>query len=168
MNTRPLLSALVLALAGLSATALVLAHGPTSDADNWLVNETDADKRAEMVQEQFGGFGAAMREVGDRWVSIHAALERSNLQLAAHHWEELHEALEHGVVRRPARKANTESLLLDTTWPEVKEDFASGDVERAWRGFEKARNACIACHVAEGMPFLNDQAMFDLRTPGAE
>lgn len=166
MSTRVLVS--VLALAGLSAAAVALAHGHTSEADNWLVNEKDADKRVEMIQEQFGGFGTAMREVGDRWNSIHAALERGNLELASHHWEELHEAMEHGVLRRPARKPNADTYFFDSVWAEVKEDFASADTDRAWRGFEKGRTACMACHIAEEMPFLNDQAMFDRRTPGAE
>lgn len=166
MSTRALVSAL--ALATVSAAGMVLAHGPTSEADNWLVNEKDADKRVEMIQEQFGGFGTAMREVGDRWNSIHAALERNNLELALHHWEEIHEAMEHGVLRRPGRKANADAYFMDSVWDEVKADFASADPARAWRGFEKGRTACMACHVAEEMPFLNDQAMFDRRTPGAE
>lgn len=166
MSTRAL--ALALALAGASATPLAMAHGPTSQADNWLLDEKDPEARAELIQAQFGGFGAAMREVGDRWNSIHAALERSNLALALHHWQELHEAVEHGVVRRPGRKASMDTYFLDSVWGEVKQDFESGDIERAWRGFEKGRTACMACHVAEAMPFLNDQAMFDRRTPGAE
>lgn len=166
MGTRLLVCALV--LVGVSAAPVALAHGPTSEADNWLLNEKDAEKRAELVQEQFGGFGAAMREVGDRWNSIHAALERNNLELALHHWEELHEAMEHGVVRRPGRKASADAFFFDSVWGEVKQDFESGDPDRAWRGFEKGREACMACHVAESMPFLNDQAMFDRRTPGAE
>jgi hypothetical protein len=166
MNTRVLVCAL--ALTGLSAATLALAHGPGSPADNWLLNERDADKRTEMIQEQFGGFGTAMREVGERWNSIHAALERNNLELAVHHWEELHEAMEHGVVRRPGRKASADAFFFNSLYDDVKRDFESGDSERAWRGFEKGRESCMACHVAEQMPFLNDQAMFDRRTPGAE
>lgn len=166
MSKRILVSALV--FAGLSSAAIAVVHGASSTPNDWLLNEPDADKRAELVQDQFGGFSAAMWEVGERWSAIHAALERSNLDLAQYHWDKLDDAIASGVVRRPGRKPSAEEHFPESFTREVGEDFASGDVERAWRGFEKGRNACMACHVAEGMPFLNDQAMFDQRTPGAE
>jgi len=156
------LSALAL-VAGLATTATV----PASASDGWLVQETDADKRAEMLQDQFGGFSAAMREVGDRWVLIHAALERENLDLAKYHWEKLNDAIGNGLVRRPGRKTSADVHFPDGFVREVREHFDSGEVERAWRGFEDGRSACLACHVAEEVGFINVQAMFDLRAPDA-
>lgn len=166
MSMRILASALV--IAGLSVATPAVADSPPATSGGWLLDEKDADKRMQLIQEQFGGFGTAMREVGERWNSIHAALERNNLELAVHHWEELHEAMEHGVVRRPGRKASADAYFFNSLYDDVKQDFESGDPERAWRGFEKGRESCMGCHVAEQMPFLNDQAMFDRRTPGAE
>ena len=33
-------------------------------------------------------------------------------------------------------------------------------LQRAWRGFAKGRRACLQCHGAEGVEFMNDQPIF--------
>jgi mono/diheme cytochrome c family protein len=50
-------------------------------------------------------------------------------------------------------------------WGEVSDAFQSGDVDTAWEGFQQAKAGCIACHAAEGVPFMNSQPMFELGRP---
>ena len=65
----------------------------------------------------------------------------------------------------PARRANAEAVLLAQTWGLVDEALRSEDLALAWRGFETARAACMKCHQAEHVAWMNDQPMFERRAP---
>jgi cytochrome c553 len=58
-------------------------------------------------------------------------------------------------------------LFLNEVWPETREVLAAGDTAASWAAFERVRTACMACHEAENMAYMNNMAMFDeLRAPG--
>src|SRR4030066_362588 len=63
---------------------------------------------------------------------------------------------------------DAEAILLNTTWAEVNEAFGTRDAGKAWAAFDKARNACMACHVAESVPYMNNQHLFDLSRPSSK
>jgi len=107
-----------------------------------------------------------MWEVGERYQQVHSALDRGNFDLAVYHWDEMDEAIDGALVRRPERRASAEGIFLSGVSARVREGFASQDPEQAWGAFELARSACMSCHVAEAVPFMSDQPMFDLRRPG--
>ena len=50
---------------------------------------------------------------------------------------------------------------MDDTWQLLAEALESGDAAVARETFLQERQACIACHVAEGFEFVNSTAMFE-------
>lgn len=154
------------------AALLLAGCTPASDSqstdlkpNDWLLAAENEEARNRLVQTQFRGFDNAMWEVGERYGRMHEALQRNNTQLAAYHWEKIRTAVENGIARRPARQANAEQYLLQGFWAEVDQDLRSGDMNQAWRGFERAKAACQGCHQAEEVPYMNDQPVFDLAAP---
>lgn len=104
-----------------------------------------------------------MWEVGERFEHLHGALARGNPQLAAYHWEKIRTTIENGIAKRPKRAANAKTLFLDPVWTDVDAALRSGDMAKAWAAFDRAKTACMACHEAEKVGFMNDQPVFDLR-----
>lgn len=160
---------------GLFGLALLVACGSaTSDEqsgrrpNDWLLNAATDTDRFELLQHYLRGFDQPMWEVGERYAVIYEALKRENFELAAYHWDKIKTTIENGYFKRPARQANADKLLLDKVWQEVAQSFSGVDSATAWKGFSKARSACMECHMAESMQFVNNQPLFDLVAPDAE
>ena len=135
---------------------------------DWLTGAGSDAERFELLQKYLRGFDQPMWEVGERFRSIHEALSRDNYELAAYHWEKIRITIQNGYLKRPARKANAEAILLNSTWAEVKAAFDTKHADTAWAGFEKARHACMTCHTAESVPYMSNQPLFDLARPAAK
>ncbi len=142
-----------------------LACAPLAAAD-WLVEAPDDTTRVERLESYLGGFSAAMWETHHRYELLHEALTVDNPELAVYHWEKIKSAIQGGYMKRPGRQANSDALFLDETWPAVHEALASDDEETRWNAFMRARSACMGCHVAEDVEFMNRQRLFtDLTAP---
>ncbi|MBD25634.1 MAG: hypothetical protein CMG46_11625 [Candidatus Marinimicrobia bacterium] len=127
---------------------------------DWLLEAPDDTTRFQLLQRYLRGFDQPMWEVGHRYLGIYDALSRENYDLALYNWDKIKTTIQNGYLKRPARRANAESMFLTATWGEVREDFKSRNKKRAWDGFFKARSACLACHVAEDVAWMNDQNIF--------
>lgn len=138
---------------------------PAPRSNAWLLDAETDEQRFELLQGYLGGFSRSMQEVGQRYLAIHDALARDNLDLANYHWDKIRSAIRNGYLKRPGRQANADAIFLNQLWGEVSASFQSGEVEKAWTGFEAARSACMACHAAEGVPFMNNQSLFDRGRP---
>ena len=159
-----------LLIAAATLSLVLPAALPASDEserpDTWLRGADDDVARFERLERYLGGFSGAMWEVGQRYRHTWEALERGNTELAVYHWEKIGDAIRGGYLKRPARRANSDALFLDTAWSEALEAMRSGDEQRAWRGFAQGREACMQCHQAENVGFMNDQPLFtDLPVP---
>lgn len=155
--------------AGLIAILLLSACDVQTGSENeaearrgWLMSAEGDEARFALIERQFRGFDNAMWETGERYRSLHDALERENYDLALYHWDKIKTAIESGTQRRPARRANAEALFL-SHWEEVRADIESRDATRAWSGFNRATTACQSCHQAENVEHMNNQPLFDLR-----
>jgi cytochrome c553 len=146
---------------GLIALAIALMLGASSQvlADDWLV-DVDENTRAERLSKYLGGFSSAMWEVGERYQHMVQAIRDENFELAHYHWDKIGSAIRGGYLKRPGRQANSDKLFLDAIWPVYLETLASGDAEAIRSQFSQARDACMACHAAEDVGFMNDQPMF--------
>ncbi|MDQ2076008.1 hypothetical protein [Marinimicrobium sp. ABcell2] len=151
-------------LLSISALTLTLTVSADEKPQGWLA-EVEEAQRVERLQSYLGGFSSAMWEVGERFEQVHQALERENYPLAGYHWEKIRDAIQNGYMKRPGRQANSDALFLDAVWSDVDSAVASEDSERAWAGFTSAKDACMACHVAEDVSFMNNQPLFDLAAP---
>jgi cytochrome c553 len=93
---------------------------------------------------------------------MYTALNRNNVELATYQWEKIRTTIENGMMKRPKRAKNAQSLFLEKVWPDVLTDLKSGDLVKAKQGFNKAKTACMSCHAAEQVGFMNNQPVFDL------
>lgn len=152
----------VLTLAGCGSRTEDAELRPTHD---WLLLAPDDTSRFEKIQTQFRGFDQPMWETGERYERLHNALERNNFDLAAYHWRKIKTTIENGIAKRPGRAPNAQSLFLIPVWESVNADIESKDPKRAWDAFIRAKAACVACHKAEEVEYVNDQPLFDLTAP---
>ncbi len=145
----------------------VAQNAPKPPSNDWLLEATDDTERFRRLQQYLRGFDQPMWEIGDRWRGIHDALMRDNFELAVYHWDKIKTTIENGYLKRPARRANSDKVLINSgVHAQVKTAFETRDRAKAWAGFTTARTACMECHDAEKVPFMNNQAMFrELNAP---
>lgn len=117
-------------------------------------------KNRQVLEGYLGGFSSAMAEVGRRYSSVHQAIEDENWALADYHWQKIASAIRGGYLKRPARQGNADSLFLEPAWPLLHEALEGQNPDTIRDAFMQARTACMACHVAERVPFMNDQPLF--------
>lgn len=144
----------------LAGASPVNAETAAKASDNWLLDAKDDTERFQRIQQMFGGFSMTMQIVGERYDRTYDAIADGNFDLANYHWKKIKETIELGTLRRPARAANAEALFLKGPWGAVSESLAAKDKVKAREQFLAARAACLACHVAEKVPFMNDQPRF--------
>lgn len=128
---------------------------------HWIIDAPTANEKEQRLEKYLRGFDQPMWEVGERYQMIKQAIDRENYDLASYHWDKIKVTIENGLMKRPARRKNAELILLNSTWQEIKTDINSQDLDKAKQGLQKMRSACLACHAAEGLPFINDQPMFN-------
>ncbi|MGM0634754.1 MAG: hypothetical protein ACQESK_01715 [Bacteroidota bacterium] len=105
----------------------------------------DDQKRVEIIEEQFQGFGRAMWEISYRYKELYAAGKDENWGYANHHLEEMEEALELGLQRRPEHASAAEQFL-DEAMPQLKKAIETKDKELYFEKYEEMRVSCNACH----------------------
>jgi cytochrome c1 len=141
------------------------APATASASKHWITEAASDPQRFQRIEKYLRGFDQPMWEVGERYEKLYAALLVGNLELASYHWAKIKLTIENGTMKRPARKASANALFLGDTWNSVTANLASGDQITAWKGFKTARTACMKCHEAERVGYMNDQSMFTELTP---
>ncbi|OGT55975.1 MAG: hypothetical protein A3E01_14560 [Gammaproteobacteria bacterium RIFCSPHIGHO2_12_FULL_63_22] len=113
-----------------------------------------------------------MWEVGERYEHVEQAIRDGNWPLAAYHWEKIETTINGGLMKRPKRRASAEALFLGDPWNDLHEALEQEEPERIGSAFARAKGACMACHAAENVAFVNDQPLFrsalPLPIPGEE
>ena len=127
----------------------------------WLLDARDDDERFRRLQIYAGGTDQQMWQMGYRYEQVYQAITDENWELGTHHWGKLRNVFNVALMKRPNRTPNAETLFLDDTWQLLVEALESGDAAVAREAFLQERQACIACHVAEGYEFINNTAMFE-------
>jgi len=141
------------------------ALGNDLSANDWLLSADSDTERFERLQQQLRGFDQPMWEVGERYSSLHAAFERENYDLALYHWDKIGTTIENGIVKRPGRADSARALFLESTFAEVRTGLEQRSPEAALQAFGIARSACMSCHQAEQVEYMNDQLLFELPVP---
>lgn len=157
---RKCLITLGLIVFGFAAVSFAITQETPKKSENWLLEAKDDAERFKRIQQMFGGFSSAMQIVGERYERSYDAVAEGNFDLAIYHWKKIKDAIELGYLRRPAREANSVALFLDKPWKTAGEAFALKEINKAREAFLSARSACMACHIAENVPFMNDQPLF--------
>ncbi len=125
-----------------------------STSSEWLMETNSSSEKFEKIQKQFRGFDLAMVEVGYRFNSFYFALKEQNYPLANYQWEKIKKAIDNGVMRRPKRKHNSQTMFLDTQFKSMREAIAKKDQKLIWQEYNKTKERCNACHIAEKVPFI--------------
>jgi len=158
----------LLASLAIAQTASRFPQGITGLADGqkkapsgqWLLDADDDTERFRRLQIYAGGTDQQMWQVGHRYQQVHQAIADENWGLAEYHWRKLRDVLNVALMKRPNRTPNAEAMFLDTSWQQLYDAIEQGDADAARAAFQVQRGACMACHDAEGMPFLNDTPIF--------
>jgi len=98
------------------------------------------------------GFGAVMHEYGLRFWSLYYAAKAGNAKLAAYEMHEMLEAQEAAEALRP--RYAKELKAFEKAHLEGLEKAINGDFATFKRKFSAAQNACNACHVRTGHPYI--------------
>ena len=133
------------------------AKAPSS---NWLLDAKDDTERFRRIQIYAGGTYEQMWQIGHRYQQVYHAIIDENWELGLHHWKKLRDVFNVGLMKRPKRTPNAEAMFLDAAWLELEQALESGDATTARQAFLTERSVCMACHVAEKMPYLNDTPIF--------
>ncbi len=127
---------------------------------NWLLDATDDNERFRRIQIYAGGTYEQMWQVGYRYQQLYHAIIDENWELGLHHWGKLRDVFNVALMKRPNRTPNAEAMFLDTSWAQLDTALREGNKEQIRQVFQTERGLCMACHVAEGMAFLNDSPIF--------
>lgn len=131
---------------------------PVSNA--WLRDADSDPDRFRKLEINLRGFDQPMLEVGQRYLALYEAIKDRNWGLADYHWDKVKLSINTGLIKRPARTANAESMFLDVAWPEMDKAIKSKDEQRIREQFGAVRGTCMACHAAEKVPFMNESPIF--------
>jgi len=127
---------------------------------HWLLDARDDRERFRRIEILAGGSSEQMWQIGYRFHHVYEAIVDQNWDLGAYHWTRLGDALNVALMKQPDRTPNAERLFLDVAWPRLDQAFGTKNPVVVREAFLAARAACMACHVAEEKPFLNDAAIF--------
>jgi hypothetical protein len=127
---------------------------------NWLLDAKDDQERFRRLQIHAGGTDQQMWQVGYRFQQVYQAIIDQNWELGRHHWTKLRDVMNVALMKRPNRTPNAEAMFLDSQWEKLERALESKDANGAREAFLLERSTCMACHVAEKMPFLNDTPIF--------
>ncbi|MFA9480479.1 hypothetical protein ACERK3_19605 [Phycisphaerales bacterium AB-hyl4] len=124
---------------------------PAGESQTWL--EGDTQEQLDQLADQFGGFSAAMVEVGYRYNELYFAGDEANWPLAKYHAEKIGDAIEKGIKRRPGRGASAQPFL-NRELPALVEAIEAEDGEQFHQRYERLMNACNVCHMREDVAFI--------------
>lgn len=127
----------------------------------WLLDARDDDERFRRLEIYAGGTDQQMWQIGYRYEEVYQAITNEDWALGTHHWGKLRNVFNVALMKRPNRTPYAEALFLDDTWQILADALESGNTAVARETFLQERQACIACHVAEGYEFVNSMAMFE-------
>ena len=131
-----------------------LAQNNYSTSSEWLVETNSSNAKFQKIQKQFRGFDQAMVEVGGRFSTFYFAIKDKNYPLANYQLDKIKKAIENGIERRPARKANSQTMFLETQYLSMKKALEKKDEKLIAKEYEQTKRVCNACHVAERVPFI--------------
>ncbi|MGQ0671698.1 MAG: hypothetical protein ACT4N2_02295 [Hyphomicrobium sp.] len=128
--------------------------------DDWLLNAPDDTARFKAIQGQMRGFSASMIEVGQRYDALYDAVADKNAEFAAYQLQKIKEVIVQGYTRRPKRQGNADQIFVQGVFEPALADIKSGDAAKAVDAFQRVRKACVSCHEAEKVGFINNQPRF--------
>ncbi len=130
-------------------------------SNNWLLDANDDTERFRRLQVMASGTDIPMWEIAYRYEELYVAIQKNNWEMGAYHWDKLRDRMNTASMKRPARTQNMEGMFLESgVWKSMRDALTSKSPEKTREQFQAVRQACIVCHVAENVGFLNDSSVF--------
>ncbi len=123
------------------------------ESSDWLV-KLKPEARTKAVERQLRGWETTMAEVSYRYTEMYWGGVDGNWDYAAHMAEELQNAMDLGLERRPQYRKSAESLFLKATLPQVNDAIKKKDPTLFKQRIENLRASCTACHAAEKHAYI--------------
>ncbi len=95
-----------------------------------------------------------MVEVGYRFNTFYFALQDKNYDLAQYQFDKIKKAIQNGIIRRPARKTNSERMFLKSPYKKMALALKSKNIQQIEKEYANTKNLCNRCHKAERVPFI--------------
>jgi len=105
------------------------------------------------IEDQFGGFSQAMKEVSYRYNDLYWAGMDENWGYAEYQLDKLTDAILKGFVRRPDREASA-AQFVNTNIPRLMETIENGDKDAFVESFDRYAASCNTCHEMEDVAFI--------------
>jgi hypothetical protein len=131
-------------------------------SDSWLLDADSDRDRFRRLEVVLGGADTSMLEIGTRFGVLHGAVAAGDFALASFEMDRIVHAADVALLRQPGfREGAGLDYLGKTAWSSLREAVNAGDQGAAKAGFLGVRQACVACHTAEGKQFLNKLEVFE-------
>ncbi|MEQ1536235.1 MAG: hypothetical protein ABL923_10190 [Burkholderiaceae bacterium] len=177
-RSRPLLFALLLgfSLTSQAQVSVVPSTGiaprfPKADGElgkqtkppsrKWLLDANDDVERMRRIELWAGAGDLEMQDIAHRFEELHSALQKGNWDLSIYHLEKIRGRMTVAGIKRPTRTQNMEEVFLDSgVYKSMHDSLTGKNIEQARIAFQNARSACMTCHTAEKLGFINDSTVF--------
>lgn len=141
-----------------SKTELLQQAKPATN--NWLQDAESDPERFKKLEVYLRGFDQPMLEVGQRYEKLYYAIQDKNWGLANYQWKKIKRTINAGLMKRPKRAPNAKAMFLENVWLKLDKSIQSQQNKSIEEDFMLARQACLHCHIAEKVDFINNQALF--------
>ena len=128
--------------------------------NNWLQDAESDAERFKKLEVYLRGFDQPMWEVGERYRILYYSIKDKNWKLANYQWLKIKRTIKTGLMKRPKRAPNAKAMFLETIWPKLDTSINSQEYKRIEENFMIARQACMNCHIAEKVGYMNNQSLF--------
>jgi hypothetical protein len=127
----------------------------------WLLDANDDAERMRRIELWAGAGDIEMQDIAHRLEELHSAIQTQNWDLGIYHLEKIRGRMIVAGIKRPTRTQNLEAVFLDSgVYQAMHEALSSKNPDQARAAFQNTRQACMACHVAEKLGFINASDVF--------
>lgn len=138
-----------------------LAKQTKAPSRNWLRDANDDAERLRRIELWAGAGDLEMQDIAHRLEELHAAIEQENWDMGIYQLEKIRGRMIVAAIKRPTRTQNLGGIFLDSgVYRSLHEALSAKNSVQARVEFQNTRLACMACHVAEKIAFVNASAVF--------
>lgn len=128
---------------------------------NWLRDANDEPERMRRIEMWAGAGDLEMQDIAHRMEELHAAIQAESWDMGIYQLEKIRGRMTVAGIKRPTRTQNMEAIFLDSgVYQSMHDALKAKDGAQARVEFLRTRDACMACHVAEKIGFINGSAVF--------
>jgi hypothetical protein len=127
----------------------------------WLLDANDDAERMRRIELWAGAGDSEMQDIAHRLEELHGAIQTQNWDLGIYHLEKIRGRMIVAGMKRPTRTQNLEAVFLDSgVYQAMHDALTRKNPDQARAEFQNTRQACMACHAAERLEFINASGVF--------